>query len=61
MQRPDSLIDLLDREEIVLKSPVDAVIQMLRTAQLDGPVVLEVHSVEPIRSVRILKAAIEKP
>jgi sugar phosphate isomerase/epimerase len=40
---------------------VDEVIQMLRTVQFDGPVVLEVHSMAPIRSVRILKAAIQKP
>ena len=40
---------------------VEAVIQMLRAAGFDGPVVLEVHSVDPIHSVRILKAAIEKP
>jgi len=40
---------------------VDAVIQMLRAAAFEGPVVLEVHSVDPIRSVRILKEAIEKP
>ncbi|MDB4433214.1 sugar phosphate isomerase/epimerase [bacterium] len=38
---------------------VGAVIQMLRTASFDGPVVLEVHSVDPIHSVRILKEAIE--
>jgi sugar phosphate isomerase/epimerase len=40
---------------------VDAVIQMLRAARFEGPVVLEVHSADPIHSVRILKAAIEKP
>jgi sugar phosphate isomerase/epimerase len=40
---------------------LDAVIQMLRAVRFDGPVVLEVHSVDPIDSVRILKAAIEKP
>ena len=39
---------------------VDAVIQMLRAAGFDGPVVLEVHSADPIRSIGILKAAIEK-
>jgi hypothetical protein len=33
---------------------------MLRAAGFEGPVVLEVHSVDPIHSVRILKAAIEK-
>jgi sugar phosphate isomerase/epimerase len=40
---------------------VDAVIQMLRAARFDGPVVLEVHSADPLASVRILKAAIERP
>jgi sugar phosphate isomerase/epimerase len=40
---------------------VGAVIQMLRAARFDGPVVLEVHSVDPIDSVRILKQAIEGP
>ena len=39
---------------------VDAVIGMLRAARFDGPVVLEVHTVDPIDSVRILKAAIER-
>ena len=39
---------------------VDAVIRMLNAAAFDGPVVLEVHSVDPIRSVGILKTAIEK-
>jgi sugar phosphate isomerase/epimerase len=39
---------------------VDAVIQMLRAVAFDGPVVLEVHSADPLRSVRILKEAIEK-
>jgi sugar phosphate isomerase/epimerase len=39
---------------------VDAVIQMLCTAGFDGPVVLEVHTVDPIDSVRILKKAIER-
>jgi sugar phosphate isomerase/epimerase len=40
---------------------VNAVIRMLRAARFDGPVVLEVHSVDPIDSVRILKEAIERP
>jgi len=40
---------------------VDGVIQMLRAARFDGPVVLEVHTVDPIDSVRILKQAIERP
>lgn len=39
---------------------VDAVIEMLRAAKFDGPVVLEVHTVDPIDSVRILKQAIER-
>jgi len=39
---------------------VDGVIQMLRAARFDGPVVLEVHAVDPIDSVRILKQAIER-
>jgi sugar phosphate isomerase/epimerase len=39
---------------------VDAVIQMLRAARFDGPVVLEVHTVDPIDSVRILKEAIKR-
>jgi sugar phosphate isomerase/epimerase len=38
---------------------VDAVIGMLRAANFDGPVVLEVHSVDPIDSVGVLKRAIE--
>ncbi|MBI5116610.1 sugar phosphate isomerase/epimerase [Candidatus Poribacteria bacterium] len=37
---------------------VDAVIGMLRAANFGGPVVLEVHTVDPIDSVRILKKAI---
>ena len=40
---------------------VDGVIQMLRAVAFDGPVVLEVHSADPIRSIGILKRAIEKP
>ena len=40
---------------------LDAVIQMFRPARFDGPVVLEIHGVDPIDSVRILKQAIEKP
>lgn len=40
---------------------VDEVIQMLRAVQFDGPVVLEVHSADPLRSLRILKAAIQNP
>ena len=40
---------------------VDAVIRMLRAVRFEGPVVLEVHSADPGRSVRILKEAIEKP
>jgi len=39
---------------------VDAVIQMLHNAGFDGPVVLEVHTVDPIDSVRMLKKAIDK-
>lgn len=39
---------------------VDAVIGMLREARFDGPVVLEVHSVDPIGSVGILREAIER-
>ena len=39
---------------------VDAVIQMLRAARFDGPVVLEIHSVDPIDSVGVLKQAIVK-
>jgi sugar phosphate isomerase/epimerase len=39
---------------------VDGVLGMLRAARFDGPVVLEVHSVDPIDSVRILKKAIER-
>jgi len=39
---------------------VDAVLGMLRTAGFDGPVVLEVHSVDPLASVRILKEAVER-
>jgi len=40
---------------------VDGVIEMLRAARFDGPVVLEVHSVDPIDSVRILREAIDRP
>ena len=39
---------------------VEAVIRMLRTAGFDGPVVLEVHTVDPIDSVRVLKDVIDK-
>lgn len=39
---------------------VDEVIQMLCAAGFDGPVVLEVHTVDPVDSVRILKEAIER-
>ncbi|UCD56696.1 MAG: sugar phosphate isomerase/epimerase [Candidatus Hydrogenedentota bacterium] len=39
---------------------VIAVIQMLRAAGFDGPVVLEIQTEDPIGSVRILKEAIEK-
>jgi len=39
---------------------VDAVIQRLRAARFEGPVVLEVHTVDPIDSIRILKRAIER-
>jgi sugar phosphate isomerase/epimerase len=35
------------------------VIRMLRAERFEGPVVLEVHSVDPIDSVRILKEAID--
>jgi sugar phosphate isomerase/epimerase len=38
---------------------VDGVIGMLRAARFEGPVVLEVHSVDPIDSVRILRRAID--
>jgi sugar phosphate isomerase/epimerase len=37
---------------------VNAVVGMLRGANFSGPVVLEVHTVDPIDSVRILKKAI---
>jgi sugar phosphate isomerase/epimerase len=40
---------------------VDEVIRMLRAVRFDGPVVLEVHSVDPLHSVRILRAAIQNP
>jgi sugar phosphate isomerase/epimerase len=40
---------------------VDAVIQRLRAERFEGPVVLEVHTVDPIDSIRILKRAIERP
>jgi len=40
---------------------VDGVIEMLRAARFDGPVVLEVHSVDPIDSVSILREAIDQP
>lgn len=39
---------------------VDAVIRMLRAAKFDGPVVLEVYTVDPADSVRILKEAVER-
>lgn len=39
---------------------VDGVIRTLRAANFDGPVVLEVHTVDPIDSVRILREAVEK-
>ena len=39
---------------------VDAVIRMLCDARFDGPVVLEVHTVDPIDSVRVLRAAIDR-
>ena len=39
---------------------VDAVLGMLRAAGFDGPVVLEVHSVDPIDSVRIPRQAITR-
>ena len=39
---------------------VDAVVQMLHKADFDGPLVLEVHTVDPIDSVRVLRQAVEK-
>ena len=39
---------------------LDGVIEMLRAARFDGPVVLEVHTVDPIDSVRVLKQAIDR-
>ncbi|RJP21339.1 MAG: sugar phosphate isomerase/epimerase [Candidatus Abyssobacteria bacterium SURF_5] len=39
---------------------VDAVIGLLRAISFTGPVVLEVHSVDPIESVRILKKAMQR-
>lgn len=39
---------------------VDAIIRKLRSVGFDGPVVLEVHTVDPFDSVRILKEAVDK-
>ncbi len=39
---------------------VGAIIRTLRSVDFDGPVVLEVHTVDPVESVRILKRAIEE-
>jgi sugar phosphate isomerase/epimerase len=39
---------------------VDAVIALLKDVKFNGPVVLEVHAVDPIESVRILKHAVER-
>ncbi len=39
---------------------VHGVIRMLRAANFDGPVVLEVHTVDPVQSVRILREAVEE-
>jgi sugar phosphate isomerase/epimerase len=39
---------------------VDAIIGILRAESFDGPVVLEVHTVDPIDSVRVLRKAIDR-
>jgi sugar phosphate isomerase/epimerase len=59
----DKRVTVLDDHQALGSGIIDvkAVIRMLRDAQFDGPVVLEVHSVDPIQSVGILKRAIEAP
>jgi sugar phosphate isomerase/epimerase len=39
---------------------VDAIVALLRSAGFDGPVVLEVHTVDPIQSVGMLREAVER-
>jgi sugar phosphate isomerase/epimerase len=39
---------------------VDGVLALLRAARFDGPVVLEVHSVDPVKSVGMLREAVER-
>ncbi len=57
----DKRVTVMDDHQGLESGMIDAshIVSLLRQVEFDGPVVLEVHAVNPVKSVQILREAVE--